>query len=505
MFIANLYAIFVTVNLPYPQMHETRLIKILKTFSEDEFKDFGKFVASPYFATGRDLTPLYKALKKFYPDFEGKGMEKEKVFAKLDKGKYNDQLMRIMISDLNKLAIEYLKYISVSSDTVKANSMFSYEAIKRGLFFLAEQSIDDSEKIMNASKVNNVEYFYNWHSIESQKGEYNFISGTQHYKTSKEEKTSDYSLFYFLHHAVHHLHNFYCLKSNANYDYSGYLLVQMLSGANLEGLEHHLSARKEKGKESEAVKILLYYILSFINPADEKYFLKLKDSLYKNLHHFDKEFRESMLFHFDVLCVKKIHEVDFDKYTLEAHECKKVMMAEGMFSRVMPSYMNPIRYHNFLAAGVAAGDHKWVEEMVKKHESDLAPEHRVIMSHYFLAEVCCLKNDFNGALKEISKIDSSIFILKPLLYALQLKVYYELNYVDEALSIIDTYRHYISNNKQATTIVRKARTDYLAIYKKLLMYKNGKRLYTPEQLKLEIQQSNALHKKWMLQKATELI
>jgi hypothetical protein len=94
--------------------------------------------------------------------------------------------------------------------------------------------------------------------------------------------------------------------------------------------------------------------------------------------------------------------------------------------------------------------------------------------------------------------------MQPTLYALQLKIFYELNHVDEALSIIDTYRHYIANNKQASVIVRNARADFLKYYHRLLMYRNGKRLYTPARLKLEVIDSPALHKTWLIEKLGEL-
>ena len=128
-------------------MHETRLIRILKTFSENEFKNFGKFIASPYFSTGRDVTPLYKVLKSHYPEFTGKGMEKEQVFSKLGKGKYNEQLMRIMISDLYKLAVEYLRNMSAMEIQVQTKLMLTENALRRRLLFLAEQVNDVADGV----------------------------------------------------------------------------------------------------------------------------------------------------------------------------------------------------------------------------------------------------------------------------------------------------------------------------------------------------------------------
>lgn len=480
-------------------MQDTRLIKILRTFSAAEFKNFGKFLASPFFSTGRDLMPLYKAIKKFHPGFDAAGMEKEKIFAKLGKGKYNDQLMRIIISDMYKSAVEYLKYLSVSSDPVRTNIQLSDEAKGRGLFFIAAQGIDDAEKLVNRGSITD-SYFMDKFDIESGKTDYNFFSGEVRYKGSIEKNASEYNLINFLMLSSNHLHNMYSIKTNINTEYSGYTLVKFLKNAQLELLEPELSGTKEM----DAARIYLYYILSHINEKDEHYFYKLKDLLFRSLQLFAFSERRFLLLIYDSLCTKKIFDVDHERYSNERLEAKKKMLDEGMFARDGHNYIGPVRFYSFIMAGISAGDYKWTEMMLDKHSGDVAPAHRASLLNYFKAEICCLKNDFEGALTYAGKVDLSAFFMQPTLYALQLKIFYELNHVDEALSIIDTYRHYIANNKQASVIVRNARADFLKYYHRLLMYRNGKRLYTPAQLKLEVTDSPALHKTWLIEKLSEL-
>jgi hypothetical protein len=479
-------------------LQDTRLIKILKTFTSAEFKNFGKFLASPFFSSGRDLIPLYKAIRKFHPGFDAAGLEKETIFAKLGKGKYNDQLMRIIISDMYKASVEYLKYLAVSSDHVRANIQLSDEAIARGLFFLAAQGIDDAEKLVNSDSITD-SYFVDKFDIENAKTDYNFFSGDVRYKGSIEKNASDYHMINFLMLASNHLHNMYSIKTNINTEYSGYALVKFLKKAQLELLEPELAG----SKDMDAARIYLYYILSHMDENDEHYFYKLKDLLFRNLQLFAFSERRFLLVIYDSLCTKKIFDVDFERYTNERLEAKKKMLDEGMFARDGHNYIGPVRFYSFIMAGISAGDYKWTEMMLDKHAGDVAPEHRASLLNYFKAEICCLKNDFEGALTYTGKVDLSAFFMQPTLYALQLKIFYELNHVDEALSIIDTYRHYIANNKQASVIVRNARADFLKYYHKLLMYKNGKRLYTPARLKRELADSPSLHKNWLIEKLEE--
>jgi hypothetical protein len=51
-------------------MRDSKLINLLKTFSEDEIKSFRKFVASPFFNSVKNYINLLKVLEKFYPGFD---------------------------------------------------------------------------------------------------------------------------------------------------------------------------------------------------------------------------------------------------------------------------------------------------------------------------------------------------------------------------------------------------------------------------------------------------
>jgi hypothetical protein len=41
-------------------MNNTKIVQVLRSFSAEEFREFEKFTASPYFSRGRDLIPLLK-------------------------------------------------------------------------------------------------------------------------------------------------------------------------------------------------------------------------------------------------------------------------------------------------------------------------------------------------------------------------------------------------------------------------------------------------------------
>ena len=90
-------------------MKDSKLVKILRTFSKAEWKDFEKFAASQYFNGGRNYLPYLKLLRKYYPEFDSKKLTRESVYKALYPGKkYKDSVIFTVTSGLYSLAEEFL-------------------------------------------------------------------------------------------------------------------------------------------------------------------------------------------------------------------------------------------------------------------------------------------------------------------------------------------------------------------------------------------------------------
>ena len=64
-------------------MTNSKLIQLIRTFSKDEFKTFGKFVRSPFFYKDKAVIKLYDSLKSFYPEFDNDGLTKQQIAKKI--------------------------------------------------------------------------------------------------------------------------------------------------------------------------------------------------------------------------------------------------------------------------------------------------------------------------------------------------------------------------------------------------------------------------------------
>ncbi|MBK6877459.1 MAG: hypothetical protein IPG99_13675 [Ignavibacteria bacterium] len=93
------------------------LYKLLATFSDDEWKEFEKFVASPYFNKGRNFGSIMKLLRKHRPEFSSKELFKENLYKKLYPGKeYKESVMYSTFSRLYALAEEFMMQIEIGKD-----------------------------------------------------------------------------------------------------------------------------------------------------------------------------------------------------------------------------------------------------------------------------------------------------------------------------------------------------------------------------------------------------
>src|SRR5688572_27679534 len=122
-------------------MISTKTINLLKTFSGDEFREFGLFLDSPFHNKDKILTALYNILKNFHPCFDSSRLTKEKVFAKLYPGKkYNDARIRNLFSDLLKCAQDFLSVYSFKNDPFKMNLNLAEEFLMRDQFKAFEKA-----------------------------------------------------------------------------------------------------------------------------------------------------------------------------------------------------------------------------------------------------------------------------------------------------------------------------------------------------------------------------
>lgn len=112
----------------------TKVARLLKTWQEQELKDFETWLQSPWCNTNRNLIQLFQQLKKYHPEFNSKWLTKEKLFQKvLPDGKFSHRRMNNLLSECYLAAEKFMVFQRFSQDQNLQKSLLLQELQSRYL------------------------------------------------------------------------------------------------------------------------------------------------------------------------------------------------------------------------------------------------------------------------------------------------------------------------------------------------------------------------------------
>ena len=115
-------------------MENTYLQQVLQVLNKAEWRDFGDFVASPYFNKNEKFVRFYQFLQPFYPKFDITGSTKEQLYIHATLAdKYSDAGYRNLCSDLLVLVQEFLAQESLNAGNTIKESLINRTLILRGV------------------------------------------------------------------------------------------------------------------------------------------------------------------------------------------------------------------------------------------------------------------------------------------------------------------------------------------------------------------------------------
>ncbi len=125
-------------------MQNSKLITLLKALSPEEFRQFYRYIRTPFFTKSADLLKLYEAIRKHYPDFNSPKLEKERLFKHLyPKETFNDARLRNLMLKISKILEEYLLYLEFQQDEFQRKSTLTRIYKKRNLNVIFKQKTDE--------------------------------------------------------------------------------------------------------------------------------------------------------------------------------------------------------------------------------------------------------------------------------------------------------------------------------------------------------------------------
>jgi len=484
-------------------MKDTKLIQLLKTFSKEEVKELEKFVASPYFSRGRDLKPFYRVLKSYHPDFNNPNFTYEKIYRKLyPKEKYNkskaENVIRVFSSELTKLTEEFITIRDLRENEFRSRicllEFFLNNNLNKFYVKLYSGTKKDLHKIIDGYTGRDFVDLYFLSMMEV------MFSVHNNGKNASNMESQINMMNFFCLCAANFINNSYNDRIRYNLDNRNDLVEQFMRNFDHKNFISYLDKKKGIPKQDKEIFELCFYgLLCTIHRKDKNIVSRVETLFYKNKHLFRDNHKLSFYY---FLKGYYNRETDFEKLNI----LYGALLEDEVYVPLTGGEMPFILYNDILYNLIAQNKLTDAHKFILKYTDYLRTDKRESFHNYGFAHIEFKKKNFVKSLELISKVEMLTFFFKYDIKNLYLRLYYELNYFDQALSLLDTYKHFLKSNKNVSEEQRLQNKLFVDYYKIILDSKmSGSKSESAKFKKNISNEKSLIYKEWLLEKIEELL
>jgi hypothetical protein len=414
-------------------MIKNKTVDLLLTLNNKEFKKLGDFIVSPLHNKNRRLIRLYELFRNYYPDFERDDFTKENVYKDLFKDEtYKDNMMRKVFSEFSAKVLEFLAYINFTRDKLEQNKHLISELNKRNSNKYFEESFKDAEDALRYPE-NTAKVLSYRHSLELEKNT-RFLKNNKFLFDESLLNESTYLIKYFL------------LKILRRYtQILNKQIYELKINSRLSFLDEILLHLSENTYE-DIPAISLYYnvIMLMLNESEEKYLVNSVNILKGSNGKIEKLDKYNAYFILNNYYRKK-EDRGSQKYARELFELYRNQLIEGTYKA--EKFIHPTLFLDIVRAGVRLKEFDWVENFICCYIQEIEPHYKDNTLYFSSAMLNFFRKNHQEALKYLSKLKFNGYFHKLDVYCYLLRIYYELNETESMISLIDTFRHVLANDK----------------------------------------------------------
>lgn len=481
-------------------MKNSTLIQLLRKMSRKELKEFDLAVNSPLFNSQKTVIVLFNQLKKYIPQFEDDSLNRERVFSIIYPGKnYNGELMRRVVSDLKKVLEDYIVYKALKEKDFRTGIMKAEEYLKRELLTEAEKILDSLLKQLNTGRIN-AETLGNFIELYALKTKLYFSLNRQEKATEEMRNQFLLNFYFFFLRNAYNLHDIRVNKIIFNSSIENDLVNKLLGIISYEDISKYIGSMEGKNKFQKISLVYLLGTLNYMNSDSTEYYEPLINAAADTIEEFDAEEKYNIYQMLEAIAWYKSTGINSLQYRIELFRINRMRLESGVYS---PDgrYMRLMLYRQILMTAITLHELDWAEDFVKNYSGKLPKEHKVNMENFSYAQIYFGKRQFEKALELINRVSFEMFALKLDSRNLILKIYYELGYYEEAYSLIDAYKHFLTDNRNISEYYRELATGFLNYYSKLLKIKISHDEYGIQKLLDSIKNTAVWQKEWIVEKA----
>lgn len=481
-------------------MQNNNLIKLLKTFTPDEFRKFILFVNSPFFNREKVLIKFSVILKKHYPDLESDTLNKKAVFSKLFPGrKYNDALIRNTVSDFLKLAEEYLKMIQLKKDPFNEQYLLLKELTNRKQQKLFNANFKKATKILKETGIIDEMYYQNKFYLEDELRRNVVVSSSR--ILFKDDNLDQQAFNHNLHFLLENIKLYAILLNQSKFTFD-----HKFDFTLFELLRKYIEDNLELYKDIPYINIFYNCVMIF-KTGEKKYFDELKSLVKKHYFKLSLTDRKNMFIVLTNYCNAMVKKGKFEFYN-ELHQINLELLKTKAYLEGN-DFMAHYIYNTVALTAVFNDKTEWAENFVNKYKSILHPDFRESSYNYCLANIYLGKGKYDESLEILSKVEPLDIIFKLNINKTLLKIYFCKNESESFFSLVDSFRHFLKRNKVVRNDDRITYSNFISYLRKLFQLKSNHGTTDRSEisvLKKKLENENEIaFKKWLLDKINEAL
>jgi len=469
-------------------MENSQLIESLRTLDKNEIKEFGKFIRSPYFNNRSEVIRFFNYIKKFFPEFKSNELKEENIFKKVypDK-KYSSVMTRKLISLTLNLLLDFLTIEDFKENKNDYNVKMLDMLRKRKLPALFQKRSRITGKNLNISTLD-IYYYEQKLKFTSIQNGYFLNSDESSFVDGLQNELNDLIEFFLTGVILQYIRlSEWSRQLNKKFDLKFY-----------DEILKYMSADDER----EVTLYSMYFnMLMLLNTEDENYFKKLiisRDTLKAKLGKIDDYNVQIVSMQY---CHKKVQK-GYPEYRKQMFEITKKLLAADL---IPDGFIEPYFFTNIVRNASLLNEFDWLDNFLSEYKHRLNPELSDEITNYSQAMIESAKGNFEKSLMHFSKIKIERSNMKLDMKNLLIIIYYELNFIEELISLIDTNKHFLQRDRSVSDSYRQVSLLLMNFVSELIKIKSSNKKISTHGLRKEIEKSDYfIFKEWLLKKAEEL-
>jgi hypothetical protein len=437
-------------------MKSSKLIQILSTLSEKEYREFEKMANQVHYKNEKIIAML-SFLSFHFPAFEPEEIQKEIAFRFIFKDAltFEDIKIREILSALLKTAKDFLIFNAAKENTFRYEIDLLKQYQKRKLDNLYLLQLKTVNTIIEADEFENKEFYRRKFLLASIENE--------HF-TGKQVRELD--------------QNIQIKLDNLDYYYFSLKLQESCEMLNRQRLlnqsyQFHLFDDIEKiiekysGSYLNHPTIICYYeIYKLLLTNDDKTQFDACVNMLKNhIHHFSNEELKIMFDFPQNYCIAHTNKGN-ETYLEPLFDLQNYLISKAFYQT--GGFISSASYVNIVSIALKLKKYEWSDTFIENYKEKISPLQRDNAYNMCKANLYYTTSDFDNTLALLHQIEFTDVYYAYFAKVIQLKTYYALKEYETLSYFVNSFKLYLKRNQQLPSNFKKGADVLLVFFKRIL-------------------------------------